>query len=341
MTNPVLVEVTRGPAVESWHRGAFVVVNAAGDVLASAGHIENPVYPRSAIKAFQALPLLETGAADAFGFSERDIALACASHGGEPDHVLVAEGMLDKAGLEERDLECGAHWPSWPKAARDLGIAGAEPTPIHNNCSGKHVGMLALAKHMGAETKGYVGRDHPVQREVAETLGAMCDYDLDDTPCGIDGCSVPTWAIPLHNLALGFARLSTPSALSAERAEAASRIFAAVAAEPFLVAGTNRFCTEVMTAVPRAFVKTGAEGVFCGCVPHAGLGIALKCDDGATRASEAMMAAILAELPVFSGEEREAFAGFARRDVDNRRGTIVGEVRPLEDHFTGVGQVKV
>jgi len=336
MTNPVLVEVTRGGAVESYHRGAYVVANAKGDILASAGDIEALVFPRSAIKAFQALPLLESGAADAYGFTQAEIALACASHGGEPAHVAAASAMLGKIGLAVSDLECGAHWPSWPKAATDLGLSGAQPSALHNNCSGKHAGMLAFAKYIGAEPHGYVDRDHPVQREVAAVLGTMCDCDLDAVPCGIDGCSVPTWAIPLHNLAMGFARLATPESLSHERAECVRQIFAAAAAEPFMIAGTKRFCTRVMRGVPRVFVKTGAEGVFCGCVPHAGLGIALKCDDGTTRAAEAIMAAVLSRLGALTGAERGILAGFEKAPLENRRGIHVGDVCSVSEAFEDV-----
>ncbi len=333
MSNPVLVEVTRGGMVESRHRGAFVVVSADGDVLAAAGDIEAPVFPRSAIKVFQALPLVESGAAEAYGFTPAELALACASHGGEPAHVAAARSMLAKAGLSDTDLECGAHRPTWEPAGR--GLSG-DPTAAHNNCSGKHAGMLALAKYIGAEPRGYINRDHPVQREIAAVISALCKFDLEGTPCGVDGCSVPTWAIPLRNLASGFATLATPKALTSERAAAAARLFEAVAAEPFMVAGTKRFCTDLTRAVPRAFVKTGAEGVFCGCVPHGGLGIALKIDDGASRASERVMAALLARLEVFSSDERDLLTGYAESPVRNWRGIHTGDVRVVAEMFESV-----
>lgn len=321
MTNPVLVHVTRGGTVESRHRGAYAVVDAKGGLVASAGDIAAPVFPRSAIKAIQALPVIESGAADLFGFAGEDIALACSSHNGEPEHVRVAASMLGKAGLSEDLYECGAHWPGDPRAARALVEAGERPRPIHNNCSGKHAGMLALAKRLKVDPKGYTGRDHAVQRAVAEALGELCDVDADAVPCGIDGCSVPTWAVPLEKLALGFARLAGRPA--------GHRIVAAVRAHPFMVAGTDRFCTRLIEAVPRAFVKTGAEGVFCGAVPHAGLGIALKCDDGAGRASEAAMAAVLASLPVWTDEERASLSSFARVDLRNWAGLDVGSVEAV------------
>jgi L-asparaginase II len=327
MVNPVLVEVTRGGIVESRHTGAYAVVDGDGKVVKSLGDIDEPIFPRSAIKAFQCLPLIESGAAQAYGFTDEEIALACASHNGEPEHIRVAHAMLAKAGNSEDDYECGAHWPHETRALHELTRSGDQPHPIHNNCSGKHAGMLALARRLGVDSHGYTGRDHPVQRAVARTISELCDVDVDSLPCGIDGCSVPTWAIPLRNLALGFARLASGRGVPDERRKASQRIIAAVSRFPFMVAGTDRFCTRLMQAVPRAFVKTGAEGVFCGAVPHAGLGIALKCDDGAHRASEVVMAALLADLPVWTEEEREALASFAHADLRNWRKIQVGEIR--------------
>jgi L-asparaginase II len=329
MLNPIIAEVTRGGIVESRHTGSFAVVDFKGKVIAFAGDIELPVFPRSAIKAFQCLPLIESGGADEYGFTPEEIALCCASHNGEPDHVRVASSMLKKAGIEEAAYECGSHWPSEKKTLHAMIRAGEEPRDIHNNCSGKHSGMLALAQKLSAPLAGYTLIDHPVQRTIAKTLSEICDVDADTLPCGIDGCSVPTWAIPLRNMALGFARLVSGEGLSAKRKDAARRIIEAAREHPFMVAGTGRFCTKLMQAVPRAFVKTGAEGVFCGGVPHAGLGIALKCDDGASRASEATMASILASLDVWTEEEKAALATFAHSDLKNWRKIEVGEIHAV------------
>jgi L-asparaginase II len=329
MSNPVIAEVVRGPIVESRHRGAYAVMAADGSLVASAGDIEAPVYPRSAIKAFQAMAAIAAGAADRFGFVSEEIALMCSSHNGEPRHVAVAQSMLAKCGLGPESCECGAHWPMCEQATLDLARSGHEPGPIHNNCSGKHAGMLALALTLGADPRGYTTPDHPVQRAVAQVLGDLCDCDMAAAPRAIDGCSVPTWAIPLRALALGFARLASGEGLSAIRRAAACRILAAVRAHPFMVAGTGRFCTALMGKVPRAFVKTGAEGVYCACVPHAGLGLALKCDDGASRAAEAATAAVLAGLDVWSETERTALAGFTRRCQYNRNHFEVGAVRAV------------
>jgi L-asparaginase II len=196
---------------------------------------------------------------------------------------------------------------------------GDAASAIHNNCSGKHAGMLALARHMGFDTNGYVKPDHPVQITIAKAYGAICGVDLAKAPMGIDGCSVPAWALPLNNVATGFAKLiAMPEG---------QRITAAVRAHPFMVAGSTRFDTKIMEAVPRLFIKIGAEGVFCGCIPHAGLGFALKCDDGAFRGAEVAVAEVLAKLKVWTTEERAALSSFASRPMKNWRKLEVGVER--------------
>ncbi len=318
MTNPIIAEVTRGSVVESRHRGAYVVCDAAGKVLLADGDRETPIFPRSAIKAFQCLPVIESGAADAFGFNDEEIALCCSSHNGEAEHVRVASSILRKAGIAETCYECGAHWPSHRQAAFDLVRAGENPRDIHNNCSGKHAGMLALAKHLGVDIKNYVNPDHPVQRAISKTIESLCDVDLATAPIGVDGCSVPTWAMPLKNLALGFARLSSN--------RAGSRIIKAVSSHPFMVAGTGKFDTKIMQAIPRLFVKYGAEGVCCGSIPAAGFGFALKIDDGAARAVEVAAALMLELLNVWSAEELNHLQSFQRETMSNWRKIEVGEL---------------
>lgn len=323
MINPVIAEVTRGGIVESRHRGAYAVVDGSGHVVAAEGGIAAAVYPRSAVKAFQCLPVIESGAADRFGFTDEEIALCCSSHNGEPEHVRVARAMLAKASNTEALYECGAHWPYHEATRFHLIRDGQQCASVHNNCSGKHAGMLALARQIGADPHGYTRIDHPVQRLIAKTMGALCDIDLDQQPAGIDGCSVPTWAMPLKNLALGFARFCAPDFA------AGRRIIEAVRAHPFMVAGTGDFDTLIMEAVPRVFVKTGAEGVYCACVPHAGLGIALKVDDGASRASEVAIASVLSGLDVWTPDEKAALERFRHHGLANWRKTEVGEVRGL------------
>jgi L-asparaginase II len=321
MPNPVIAEVTRGGIVESRHSGAFAIVDVAGKLLRSAGDITVPVFPRSAIKAFQSVPLIESGAADRFGFTDEEIALTCASHNGEPEHVRVARSMLAKAATPETCYECGVHWPMRLEAQQELARTGGAPDQVHNNCSGKHAGMLALARQLGAATTDYVKIDHPVQQAVAKALASYCDIDPGTLAHGIDGCSVPTWAFQLHNMALGFARLTTTAA--------GRRITDAVRKHPFMVAGTGRFDTRLMQALPRAFVKVGAEGVYCGCIPHAGIGIALKCDDGGTRAAEVTMAGVLTSLDVWTAEERGILQSFATVALKNWRQIHVGDIRAV------------
>jgi L-asparaginase II len=286
MTNPILIEVTRGPLVESWHRGAIAVAAPSGALALQLGDIERPVYPRSAIKALQALPLLETGAADRFGFGAPEIALACGSHAGTEKHAGLAAAMLVRAGLGTDDLHCGAHPPLGAAAAAALIAEGSEPTQLHNNCSGKHAGMLATAVHMREPTAGYWEAHHPVQQRIHRVLAEIAGVPLGADVQGVDGCSVPNWAMPLSVLARTFARLGTGAGMGEERRSALRRILAACWENPELVAGRGRADTVVMRALPRqVFMKTGAEGVYCGAFPELGLGFALKIDDGGKRAA--------------------------------------------------------
>jgi len=278
----------------------------------------------------QAIPLITSGAADALGFGNKELALACSSHGGEPRHVERAAAMLARAGLDVAALECGAHAPSTDRAARELLLSGAKPSPLHNNCSGKHAAMLAVARHLGEPTRGYVRPDHSVQLRIAKVIEGLTGAKPGPDVCGIDGCSVPTWALPLDAWAWAFARLAGTASGTAEMT-AGRRLMAACMAEPAFVAGEKRFCTEVMAALPgRVFVKTGAEGVFVAAVPGTGLGIALKIDDGATRASEAALAGILAGLLRTAGELD--FARWSAKPVRNVVGITAGTVR-LENGF--------
>jgi L-asparaginase II len=325
--NPVLVEATRGAIVESRHRGAAAVVDAAGRVAFAVGDIDAPVFPRSAVKALQALPLVETGAADRLGLSAAEIALACASHGGEPAHVATARAMLAKAGRTPGCLECGAHWPLDAEAGRGLAAAGDRPGPLHNNCSGKHAGFICLACASGEDPAGYVRPGHPTMRRVTAALADLTGSRLDDATRATDGCSIPTYAVPLRALALAFARFATGAGLAAERAAAAARIRAAVAEHPFMVGGTGRFDTVLMQACgARVFAKGGAEGVHCAALPELGLGIAVKCDDGAGRAADLVVASLAARL-LGPGVVPETLQ---RPVLHNWNGVPVGALRPGE-----------
>jgi L-asparaginase II len=336
-TNPVLVEAWRGSIVESFHRGAYAVADAQGTLVASAGDIDRPVYPRSAIKLLQALPLVESGAADRFGLTDAELALACASHEGEPEHAATAASALAKAGLDASVLECGVHWPYSESAKRALAAQGREPSALHNNCSGKHAGfaclgcVLAGSREARGFLSGYVAPEHALMREVGAAIEAATGARLADAPRATDGCSIPTYGIALRRLAHAFARAATGQGLAPGRAAAARRLRTAVAREPFMVGGTSRVDTRVMQLFgERVFCKVGAEGVYCVALPEQGLGLAIKMDDGNTaRAVEVAMAALLRRLvPARSDAEHGLLAELSNVTLRNWRGIDVGRLAP-------------
>jgi L-asparaginase II len=279
----------------------------------------------------QALPLVESGAAEKFGFGDQELALACASHGGEPAHVETASRMLARAGLDGSALECGVQWPSHSESSRALARSGATATALHNNCSGKHAGFICFACASGIDHHGYVAAGHPVQRAVRGALEGLSGVGLSEDQCGIDGCSIPTFAIPLAALAHAFARFGSGHGLAPERAKAAARLRAACVAKPYFVAGTGRFCTEVMKLFgTRVLAKGGAEGVSCAALPELGLGIAIKCQDGGNRAGDVAMAAVIEKFLPLGETERAALGRFVRPTLRNWNGIAVGGLRPAE-----------
>jgi L-asparaginase II len=326
--NPVLVEVLRGATVESRHAGAIAIADADGHLLLALGDVDRPVFPRSAVKALQAIPLIESGAADAFGLSEEELAVACASHSGDDVHVATVRSLLAKAGLDESFLACGAHWPVSEKATRALMQSGRPPQAIHNNCSGKHAGMLAAAVQLGFDARGYERPEHPVQGIIRRIVSETCGVLLDPDHMAVDGCSVPTWPLPLGALAQGFARLGSGQRLAPMRARAAERLRRACFSAPVLVAGEGRFDTVVMSGLaPQVFSKGGAEGVQCAALPELGLGIALKIDDGAKRGSERALSEILAAL---LPRARRVLADQLEGEVLNWRGLSVGQIKAAQ-----------
>ena len=333
--NPILVEAMRGNTVESVHRGSIAVVDADGAVLLALGDTGTPIFPRSAVKVLQALPLVESGAAEHLGLVDDELALACASHNGEAIHTRVAAGMLAKAGLDAGALECGTHWPYLDEAARALAAEGLGPTALNNNCSGKHAGFLCMACTLTPSSdlrrfvRGYVEPSHPVMRTVTAALQAATGQDLETAPCGTDGCSIPTFAIPLQPLALAFARVGTGIGLSPGHARAARRLREAVARSPFMVGGTGRFDSTVMQRLgERVFCKVGAEGVYCAALPGQGLGVALKIDDGNNaRAAEVAMAAAIEALVSLGDDERAFMRGLSDKRLANWNGIEIGALR--------------
>ncbi|MEK6300708.1 MAG: asparaginase [Acidobacteriota bacterium] len=335
---PILVEVRRGAIVESRHCGAIVAVEPDGTVAFRLGDSGFLTSTRSTIKPFQAIPFITTGAADHFGISERELALTCASHEGEPFHVERVAGMLARAGLDESALRCGAHPPFNGAAVRQLENEGQPFTQLHNNCSGKHTGMLLTAVYRGLELDDYYKPEHPVQREIASVLTRIASLE-GDLPTAIDGCSAPTFGVPLRSLALAFARLVNPDSvlLGPEISGASTRIVRAMIAHPEMVGGTKRFDSDLLRAGRGKLVcKIGAEAVYgigvlpCERYPR-GLGIALKIEDGSQRGLGPAVVETLAQLGVLSESEQAELAAYHRPSFENRRGLIVGEARAVFD----------
>jgi len=337
-THPILAEALRGGIVESFHRGALAVVDADGRVHTALGDIERPVFPRSAVKVLQALPLVASGAADRWQLSDEELALACASHGGEPRHAATAASMLAKAGVDVAALECGTHWPTNDAAIKGLAAGGESPSALHNNCSGKHAGFVCLGCLMAEGRdrrdflRGYVRPEHPVMREVTAALQATTGFDLSRTAVGTDGCSIPTYAIPLRHLAHAFAKVGSGVGLSAGHARAAKRLRAAAARSPFMVAGSGRLDTRLMQRLgERVFCKVGAEGVYCAALPELGLGLAIKIDDGNNaRACEVVLAATVERLLPLVDDDRAFVHAMSDLTLSNWNGIEVGRLRAAE-----------
>lgn len=333
-----LVELTRGPLVESIHFGALAVVDAGGKLVASVGDPGLVANLRSSAKPFQALSLVESGGADAFRLDESEIAIACASHSGTDEHVAVLRGMQAKIGVQESDLLCGVHEAMDGPTARAMRERGEKPTSNRHNCSGKHTGMLANASFRGFAIQDYLNTAHPVQRIILQTFAEMVGLPPADIPIGIDGCSAPTFAAPLRNAAHAYALLADPSSLPQPRCAALQRIYHAMTTHPNLVAGPERYDTLVMRATNGKLVsKGGAEGYQgMGIAPGAlgpgspALGIAIKVSDGdaSGRAIGTAALAVLVQLGVLTHDEREALARFDRRPITNWRDIEVGEIRP-------------
>lgn len=335
-----LVEVVRGPITESRHRGHILAVDGTGKIVARLGAPETVTYLRSSAKPQQAVPLIATGAADHFGFTPQEIALACGSHSGEPIHTATVAAMLRKIGLSESALKCGVHEPLGREAAQLLRERGERPTALHNNCSGKHAGMLALALYLGAPPGTYDQPDNLAQLMIARSIAQFSGIPLEDLAVGIDGCGVPVFGVTVGAMALMYARLvAPPSDFSEAERAACNRVVAAMIAHPEMVGGaTERLDTEVMRAAPRRVVsKVGAEGVYtagvlpCAEWPH-GLGLAFKIEDGEDRrARPTVVIEALRQLGVLDAAACDRLMPYASFPVRNHRGDTVGVVRASFD----------
>ncbi|MBW8010158.1 MAG: asparaginase [Chloroflexi bacterium] len=334
-----IFEVTRGETVESIHYGAAVVVDTSGSTIASIGSPQAVAFLRSTAKPMQTLPLFEAGGSSEFKMAQAEIALVCASQSGTDEHVAVLQSLHSKVGITEEHLMCGVHPPYHQPSADALLQRGEEPTPSRHNCSGKHTGMLALARLKGWPTEDYIQPDHPVQKAILNSFAEICDLTLDQVLCGTDGCSAPIFAVPLQNTALGFARLVDPSGLPVARAAACREITSAMIAHPNMVAGPGRFDTHLMQVAGGSIVsKSGSEGYQgIGLMPGAlepgspALGIAVKISDGDPkgRASSAVSLEILRQLGALSETQLKDLNEFGPiKPIYNWRQLEVGEARP-------------
>jgi len=324
-----LANVTRDGVVESTHYGRIAVCQPDGRLLASAGDPDGVQFWRSSSKPLQALSVVTSGAADEFALTVQELAVCCASHSGSQMHTRTVAGILGKLGLSEADLRCGVHWPGDTEERNRLIRAGEQPGPLHNNCSGKHAGMLATSLALGAHPAHYPEREHPVQRLITEHLCLLGGIAEDEMSFGRDGCGVPTAAAPLRSCARAFAGLADPSGLPTEVAAAAERITAAMAAAPELVSSPGSFNSELLAAGAGDFVaKGGAEGLFCMAVKGRAVGIAFKTSDGSSRAHAPIALELLRRLQVDVPDD--LVDKYARVPVTNCHGEHVGEIEPAD-----------
>jgi L-asparaginase II len=325
MDAPVLVEVTRGPAVESRHRGQIAVMDARGALVKQVGDPEALVCMRSLAKPFQTLALLTTGAAQAFGFGPEELALFSGSLSGQDFQADLVTRALTLLGLTPDVLQCGIHPPLHRGTAKALSQAGAKPTPLHNTCAGKHTAMLALCVHHKWPLENYLAVDHPVQHLIMGTVGRMVGLPREDIKVAIDGCGAPVFYVPLKNIALGYARLA-----GAQKGSPGGDLLAAILDHPRHIAGDGRLDTDVMLALPgMVFAKSGAEGGYALAVKEGGLGVALKIEDGSARALNPTVVAVLEQLGVLTPTAREALAAYAHPPILNHRKEEVGRIQPV------------
>lgn len=332
MNSEILANVIRGNTVESIHRGHFIVLDGEGRTIASAGDPDTITFYRSSCKFFQAIPLITSGAADAFGFTEEEVALSCASHSGQQRHVEIAASMLEKIGLDENALHCGTHAPFYRPEADKLVREGKAPSALQNNCSGKHSGMLAVARRIGADVETYEHLDNPVQQQILDVISKFAEVPRDEIAVGSDGCAVPNFAVSVRAMARSFVNLiSRADSFDRDTADAAKRLVRAALNHPELIGGTDRLDTQVMQAAPgRVLSKVGADGVWlAGVLPcekwPSGLAVALKIEDGDDFLSRPVVAIdLLRRLGALASDD---LPDLSPMPIKNRRGDVVGKIQ--------------
>lgn len=325
--NPVLVENTRGGVVESFHRGSICVVDKTGKIVFSVGDTQQVSFPRSALKFFQHIPLILAGAFDKFGFTDEDLALMCGSHNGETIHTEKVEKMLLTLGLQMESLHCGPQQPTHKKDFVRLIKSNQEPTCLHNNCSGKHSGFLAYCKHLNLPTNSYLQLDHPLQQEIRKITSLFYELPENQLVVGVDGCSAPIFGMPLYNQALAYKNLICSEKFNQpEITSACNRIVRAVTSFPLMVAGTKRYCTDLMSVTQgRIIGKTGADGVYCLAIPEKEWGIAIKIDDGKMGPQYQVAHQLLKELKLITTTEIQQLEKYGNFSIVNFAGNVVGD----------------
>ena len=336
MPDQLLVEVTRNDVVESRHFGSAVVCDYRGNVLQSWGDIKKLIFPRSALKPLLAIDLVKSGASEHYGLSDAEITMACASHQGEPMHQELVTAWLDRLGLTEGHLACGAVLPDDVDSAHKLLVSGQQGCRVHHNCSGKHAGFLTTALHLEMPLEDFHFVDHPLQQLSLEGLSDLAGINVLDYPMGIDGCGFPAPTMPLFNLGLMVARFANPSELDDDRAQAISRIQQAIIREPLYAAGHGTVVSELNQVTNGAVLaKTGAEGILTAALPEQGLGIALKISDGSARARSTAMQEILDHLGILTDAEKKQLQAHTVPQIGNSRGLVVGEIRAAHSWLRG------
>lgn len=337
--NPVLVELYRDRVLESYHRGVICIVNAQQEVVYAAGDIHQICYPRSAMKLLQVIPLLVHGGQEKFGLTLEEIAVMCGSHNAEPDHVNAVRSILQKIGLSESALQCGAQFPSSRKDANALIRNGEKPAAIHNNCSGKHAGMLAACVLLGLSTTDYIDPQHPLQQEIADVCSTLYNYPKSQMITALDGCSAPIYAVPVYHQAIGYMNLVSPS-LRPDWRKACDTLLAAVSAHPFMVAGTGRYCTDMLrVTAPDIIGKTGAEGIFCMAFAKPQWGVCIKIDDGKMAPQYNIAQAVLEQTGLVDQALLSPLHHYLSADIQNFSGKVTGKTAVAQPILDGLKKI--
>lgn len=325
--NPVLTERYRNNTLESFHRGAVCILNTDNEIIFSTGNPNQVVFPRSALKFIQQIPLIEEKVHQSLGLSEEEAAITCGSHNGEEFHCEKVRSILGKAGLNEELLQCGAQPPTLKEDRNELYRTGKKPLPVHNNCSGKHAGFLALSSHLGHSVENYIDKEHPVQQRIRSVVADMHEFPENKMDTGLDGCSAPIFSMPLFNMTLGFKNLLFPeSNQNPARKAACEYLSKIIPANPYLIAGKNRYCTDLMQAAKgRIIAKTGADGIFILACPEQKWVAGVKIDDGTMGPQYAVAQEIVNKTGILSKDAMNALDDYRKKDIKTWSGKISGQ----------------